>query len=256
MSMNKKFRIFSFPNIITLLNLLSGSIALLLAITDFTLLPWATAFILFAAIFDFLDGFTARLLHSYSKIGEQLDSLADLVSFGMAPGAVSLSILNKQLFGDIRIVPETILSSPESLLMLTAFLIPAFSALRLAKFNIDTRQKESFLGLPTPANAIGIASLALIISNPAGTLHSLVNTPLCIISVNILFSVLLITEIPMFSLKFKHFRFRGNENRYIFLFLSLIGIILFQIESIPVIIVLYILFSVILLLLKTKKSGN
>ena len=203
------------PNAITCLNLLSGCFACLFAFkTDF---ETSALFICLAALFDFMDGFAARLLNAYSPMGKELDSLADLISFGMAPGILIFSFTGQ------LITPEYPIFIQKYFPYL-AFLIPVFSGLRLAKFNIDTRQTTSFIGLPVPADAlfwIGVCCLILI------------------------FSYLLVSELPMFSLKFKDLSLRNNYIRYILLLGAIIFITLFGFGGFAAAIVLYIVLSVI-----------
>ena len=150
------------PNFITCLNVVSGSVAVILAVKG--QLSIAVIFIFAAAIFDFLDGMAARLLKAYSPIGKELDSLADMISFGLAPGMLMMVMLEYSLFGiNVRADSFASISVWEIICISSSLLIPVASALRLAKFNVDTRQTNSFIGLPTPANAIFIAALALII---------------------------------------------------------------------------------------------
>lgn len=183
------------PNFITSLNLFSGCIAAYLGFQG--LHGWAFFFILLSSVFDFLDGFAARLLKAYSNIGKELDSLADVISFGFAPGAMVFSVLQQ--------------SELHTLLPFFGFIIPVFSALRLAKFNVDDRQSTSFLGLPVPANAIFWG----------GALYSYTEffafQPWILCALALLFCILLISEIPMFSLKVKGLAWRDNKIQYIFL---------------------------------------
>lgn len=218
------------PNIITSLNLLSGCVACVLSFYgDYTL---ATYFVLLAAIFDFFDGFAARMLKAYSEIGKELDSLADMISFGMVPGVMLFSFL----------------SSINIVFAFFAFLIPVFSAFRLAKFNIDTRQTSSFIGLPTPANAIFWVFLISNIPNGFTMLLSESNAYYVLIFASILIALscyMMIAELPMFALKFKNFKIKDNKIRYTFLLLSLILIVLLQLRAFPAIIVLYVFISII-----------
>ena len=228
-----------------------------------------------AAVLDFLDGFVARALKQYSEIGKQLDSLADMVTFGVVPGVVMFHMLILVFnFHDNTPFPgvagDSILSRfPWALV---AFIIPLFSALRLAKFNIDTRQSDSFIGLPTPANAIFICSVGLIfkkvfilagMSDQMGgmiggkfnlMLANLLSNEWVLITITLVLSVLLISEIPLFSLKFKSFGWKGNEIRWIFLALCVVLLVTLKFVGIPLAIVLYILLSVINNLL-VKKSA-
>lgn len=224
------------PNFITILNLLSGCIAITVAFQgNLILASWLMGL---AAIFDFLDGMAARLLNVKSAIGKELDSLADMVSFGLLPGVIVFQLLSLN--------PNII--SP--LIPYIAFLIPAFSALRLAKFNTDTRQEEMFYGLPTPAVAILIASLPLILNQHAvifGMDFSFIKQFLSnwyfLVSLTVLLSWLLVAEIPLMSLKFKSFGWTENRTRYVLILLSIILLICFQFAGVPLIILLYIILS-------------
>ena len=191
------------PNTITCLNLLSGSVAVILAFRDD--FDMALAMIVLAAVFDFLDGLAARLLHAYSDIGKELDSLADTVSFGLAPSL----ILYNYLAGFTSGIHPYVCYIP--------LLIAAFSALRLAKFNLDTRQSESFLGLPVPASALFAASLAAF----AGHYKYIANTFLAnnwaIPAVSVILCALLVSELPMFSMKLKTLKWKDNAQRFTFL---------------------------------------
>jgi len=230
----------SIPNFITALNILCGSFSILFAFEGNLLL--ASLFIGIASIFDFMDGMAARLLNAYSEIGKQLDSLADLISFGLAPSVILYNMMklstNSEFGNDFSLL--------NTYLILIPFLIVVFSALRLAKFNVDTRQTTSFIGLPTPANAILIASFPVIIyySEIAFVKDILRNNVFLIILV-VIQSFLLVSEIPMFSLKFSNLRFGKNKVRYIFLILSLALLIIFQTVAIPIIIFLYIIMSIV-----------
>lgn len=223
------------PNLFTLGNLLLGSLAIISVFRDE--LFNASILIAFAALFDLLDGFVARLLKVSSEIGKQLDSLADVVSFGVAPGMILYYML------DHSSLPEAM-----DFLKVLALLIPVFSAYRLAKFNIDERQTDYFLGIPTPATAAFILSFPLITwqENPDYTwISELIYNPWFLIVVAIFFSIMMISEIPMMSFKFKHFKWKDNEARYILLIATLILLILFGFIAIPLIIVLFILLSLI-----------
>ena len=191
------------PDAITCLNLLSGSVAVILAFQDD--FDMALAMIVLAAVFDFLDGLAARLLHAYSDIGKELDSLADTVSFGLAPSL----ILYNYLAGFTSGIYPYVCYIP--------LLIAAFSALRLAKFNLDSRQSESFLGLPVPASALFAASLAAF----AGHYEYIANTFLAnnwaIPAVSVILCALLVSELPMFSMKLKTLKWKDNAQRFTFL---------------------------------------
>lgn len=220
------------PNFITCLNLFSGCTAVLLAFKG----NYEGAFIaiMLSAVFDFFDGFASRLLKAYSAMGKELDSLADMISFGMAPGAVVFSLLSKTTICEW--------------LPYAAFLIPIFSGLRLAKFNIDDRQTTSFIGLPVPANAIFWAGMVLSFSP-----FLLDNVWLLLILIG-LFCYFLISEIPMFSLKFKNLAWKDNKIQFLFLIVCAIILAIFQLNAFPMLIGWYILLSLAVKLLKTSKA--
>lgn len=216
------------PNTITCMNLFSGCIACLMAFKGN--LEMALLFIIIAAVFDFFDGFAARLLKAYSNIGKELDSLADMVSFGLAPGLIIYSYLTTLHF-EIPVIGDYI--------AFLAFLIPIFSALRLAKFNVDERQTSSFIGLPVPANALFWGSFI-----PSLQLHAQNDYIQYIVLLLIfLFSYLMISELPMFSLKFKNYRLKGNEPQYILICTAIVSFILLWITGICITICVYILMS-------------
>ena len=238
------------PNFITSLNVLCGSVAVVFILKGD--LTTGVFLIMLAAIFDFLDGMSARLLKAYSLMGKELDSLADMISFGLAPGLLMFKLLEISIFkADILPEQQSNLSPVQLLIMGTAFLIPIFSALRLAKFNIDERQTSSFIGLPTPANAIFISSLALIQEH--GSLpavdHILLSTPV-LIGITLIFSYLLISEIPMFSLKFKTLSWKNNQLQISFVFLSILLIAALQLYGIASCILLFISISLFMMFKK------
>ncbi|MFM6954122.1 MAG: CDP-diacylglycerol--serine O-phosphatidyltransferase [Sphingobacteriaceae bacterium] len=218
------------PNTLTCLNLLSGCMGLVWAFEQH--LSWAAYAIVLSAIFDFLDGMVARLLKAYSDIGKELDSLADVVSFGVLP-----AIIVFQLFKQ---------SGTNSLwLPYLAFLIAIFSALRLAKFNVDTRQAESFIGLPTPANALLLGSFPLIIANDEFGIGAVIQQPYVLAVFCIMMSALLVAELPLLSLKFKHWSIKGNEFRFGLIILSVLLLLMLKFAAIPFIIGVYIFLSMI-----------
>lgn len=225
------------PNTLTCLNLFSGCIACVMAFEAGY--EAALGFIILSAAFDFFDGMMARVLNAHSAIGKDLDSLADDISFGVAPSLIVFSLFKEMNY------PEA-MASMASYFPYLAFLLAVFSALRLAKFNNDTRQTSSFVGLPVPANALFWASLA------AGG-HSWLTSdslyPICLLLLVGLFSWLLVSEIPMFSLKFKNLSWKDNKVSFVFL-IACIPLLLFMgVCSFSVIIVWYILLSLV-----TKKS--
>lgn len=224
------------PNTITCCNLICGCIATYFALQPQPAYALAFAFIAGGAVFDFFDGFTARLLGVSSPIGKELDSLADDITFGLAPAAIVFALLRE-------LTPHLSFSGPVAdALPFTAFLIAAFSALRLAKFNLDERQTTSFIGLPTPANSLFWAALAY------GAHERLTTTPLmlwALLAGIVLSCWLLVAEIPMFALKFKHFGWKGNALRYTFILISLALLIAFSWTAFAYIIILYVLTSII-----------
>ncbi len=232
------------PNFVTCLNLIAGTLAVIYAFES--KLEQSCYLIGIALILDFLDGFLSRLLNAYSELGKQLDSLADLISFGLAP-SVFLYQLNKLVFindGNFSslIKPDII----TFIILGSSFLVVIFSALRLAKFNIDEEQTTSFKGLPTPANAILIASFPLIVFQYENTIYSdIILNHYFLLSIAVVSSFLLISNIPMFSLKLKSFAVKKNLIQYIFLLISLILLITLQFLAIPLIIITYILLSII-----------
>lgn len=221
------------PNTLTSLNLFSGCLAIIAAYeNNFEV---AAIWIFVGAIFDFFDGMSARLLKAYSPVGKELDSLADMVTFGVAPSMMIFSLLK-------TLVPECF---PEVLIVglpYTAFLIAIFSALRLAKFNIDERQTSSFIGLPTPANALFWIGICVGIQSG---LSGFIANFWIIEALVLLFSYLLVAEIPMFSFKFKDISWKNNRIRYIFLILAIPMLILLGITGISAVIGLYIAMSVL-----------
>ncbi len=232
------------PNIITSLNLLSGCISIVLAFEGYLL--YATYFIFLAAIFDFLDGMSARLLKAYSIVGKELDSLADIVSFGVAPSIIVFHMIKISLFGNTQLPAFNNITLVNAIFLIIPFLIAILSGVRLAKFNVDERQTESFIGLAVPANAIFFASLHLVSRISSGSfIHFLLSNEYILALFVILFSLLLVAEFPMFSLKLKNLRFKENKIRYIFIVLSAILLILLHTIAIPLIIILYILLSAI-----------
>ena len=229
------------PNTITCCNLISGCIAIVYAL-HFNA-QMALLFIIVGAVFDFFDGMSARLLGVSSDIGKELDSLADDVTFGVAPSAVifaELSVLDYPTFLDG--MPAVM-----ALLPYLAFIVAAFSAVRLAKFNLDTRQTTSFIGLPTPANALFWASFIISMGDLMANLAYNVNILLLLIFLS---CWILIAEVPMFALKFKEFSFAHNKIRYLFIITGIILIALFlvidkSIAGIWMTIIWYIILSLI-----------
>ena len=216
------------PNTITCCNLISGCIATWFAFqSDYAM---ALLFIVIGAVFDFFDGMSARLLHVSSPIGKELDSLADDITFGFAPSAIIFDFLKT----GIEYLPWHYLSY-------AAFIMAAFSALRLAKFNLDERQAMGFIGLPTPANALFWGALLV---GAGEWLSASPHTYWAVFAGIFVSSWLLVSEIPMFALKFKTWGWKGNEVRYLFLISCLPLLLLFGIPGLAVIIAWYILLSI------------
>jgi len=228
------------PNIITLLNLFCGCLAIRF-INEWQM-DKAAYLILAALILDYFDGMAARLLHVHSELGKQLDSLADVVSFGVVPGFVVFQLMKH---GIQLSYPDWDKYQLTFLLKASPFIISMFSALRLAKFNLDTRQSTSFIGLPTPANTLFFMSLPLIMIHGNIALIPYIVNPFLLLFLTLLFSYLLIAEIPLFALKFKNLSFKDNSIQYIFLAISAILIPIFLYTAIPMIIILYVILSLI-----------
>jgi CDP-diacylglycerol---serine O-phosphatidyltransferase len=228
------------PSLFTSLNLVCGIIATYLSLEGRIDLAIGLMFI--AAFFDFIDGFAARLLKVSGDFGKELDSLADLVSFGIVPGAM-LFFIQKTALGQDSL-PFDNLSLINWCLLLVPILIPVFSALRLAKFNIDERQKSEFIGVPTPANALFFAALCYSFIFKPDSFLNVINQPIIISIVILIFSYLLVSEIPLFALKFSSFGWGKNKFRFIFILASLALIAIFRIPGFVGVIVLYILLSI------------
>jgi len=231
------------PNFITTLNLFSGCIGIVMALQY--RLDYAAYFIVLSALFDFMDGMAARLLHVKSEIGKELDSLADVVSFGALPGFIVY-----QLMVGSPNTPET--GSAINIFALIAFIIPILSAVRLAKFNLDTRQTTSFIGLPVPANALFLGSLPLIkIKVHAGFSESLSWLTfftdnyyiLAIIAVGM--SLMLVSEVSLISLKFSNLKFADNKPQFILVGFAVVSFIVLTFTAVPLIILAYIVLSLI-----------
>jgi CDP-diacylglycerol--serine O-phosphatidyltransferase len=229
------------PNFVTLLNLTCGAITIVLTFDQ--ALVAATYFIALAAVFDFLDGMLARLLNAKSDIGLQLDSLADVVSFGLAP---SFILYQMMLVASNR--PDFTIGGLE-VFAFAAFVIAAFSALRLAKFNIDPAQKEGFVGLPTPADALFIASLPWVVMQATTRDHmlllGLMDNYWLLLLLAIIFSLLMVAPLPLFSLKLRNLSWNTNKLRYVFAALSVLLVVTISAYALPLIIVLYLLLSLL-----------
>lgn len=232
-----------FPNMLTSCNLISGCIATLFAFQqNYTM---ALTMIIIGAVFDFFDGFAARLLRVSSPIGKELDSLADDITFGFAPSAIVFAMLRELIeSGTNAACPLTEMGLMDYVPYL-AFIIAAFSALRLAKFNLDERQTNSFIGLPTPANALFWGALAVALSEGGMLDGSTKWLPAALLLGVALSGWILVAEIPMFALKFKHFGLKGNELRYGFIALGAILLLLAGWVGFSGIIILYVITSIV-----------
>ena len=229
------------PNFITSLNLFSGCVAIVMAFEGAFL--WVVFWVIIAAIFDFLDGMAARVLNAPSKIGKELDSLADVVSFGVAP-AVAVFIMLRSYTSYLES-----LATIQSYIPYLAFIIPVFSALRLAKFNIDERQTSSFLGLPTPANAIFWISYVYGMYNISTTNNFMLFLTLFLIPV---LSLLMVSETPMFSFKLKNMQLKGNEKPLLLSVCAIILLLICGVSGLAWTVLLYILISIVSVQLQRK----
>jgi CDP-diacylglycerol--serine O-phosphatidyltransferase len=235
----------SIPNFLTLCNLASGVVSITLVLRGD--LVWAAIFIFIAALFDFLDGTAARLLDARSEIGKQLDSLADVVSFGVAPGIIIFMLLSKGCEGSCNVLERW------GITPYFALLIPVMSALRLAKFNIDLRQEENFIGMPTPANALFFATIPLVLLLGhrfyplvrLDILQEFLSNTRALALLTVLMSYLLVSDFRMFSLKFKIAGWKGNEPRFLFLGVTVILLAVFSVAGIMLSILAYFLLSLI-----------
>ncbi len=235
------------PNLITSINLFCGCLAVIAALEGN--LCESAYLIGVAAILDFFDGFAARVLAVFSEIGKQLDSLADMISFGLAPGMIMWKLFEQSLAPDGM--------SPVMMpLQYMALLVPVFSAWRLAKFNVDTRQSDSFLGLPTPANAMLLASLPLILAHDRYGLDVLILNPWFLSGLTLLTSFLMVSEVPLMSLKFKTYGWNKNRMRYILMLSTVILMPVFLYAAIPMVIVLYIVLSIAENIIKHEVHGR
>ncbi|MEG2613817.1 MAG: CDP-diacylglycerol--serine O-phosphatidyltransferase [Alistipes sp.] len=239
-----KIKLITIPNLLTLSNLLCGSLAVVSALVwgDLVTAFWL---IITAAVFDFFDGFVARLLHQTSPIGVELDSLADDISFGFAPAAILFTLYAQSPAG-CEACAEWLAYAQYGV-----FIIAAFSALRLAKFNIDETQHTEFCGLPTPANTLFCASLGLLSQT-----DGLVLSQLTILVIAVVMSWLLVSPIRMFALKFAGFGWRGNELRYSFIIASAVLAVVFRTSAVPLIIALYIVISTVRWVWSLKAEGS
>lgn len=231
------------PNALTLLNVFCGSCALV-SIQNGRYTE-GYIFLIVSLIADFFDGFAARALHVKSDMGKELDSLADMVSFGVVPGMILYKLLKTS---------SLVSTLEQSYMPLLAFIVTAFSCYRLAKFNLDTRQTSDFIGLATPANTLFFIGLLLIKQNEFEGLDAIVSNPTFLYALIPLSSYLLVSEIPMFSFKFKGFSWAGNEIRFIFAAIAVVLLVLMREAAISLLVVIYILLNVGFNPFKTNKK--
>ena len=240
------------PNLLTLLNLLSGTVAVYFAVKDALVI--AACFVFLGIFFDFFDGFTARLFKIQGELGKQLDSLADVVTSGVVPGIVLFQLISKSVENKtwenaansiLRTGHENYFTST-FFISLIGLLFTMGAAYRLAKFNIDERQTSSFIGLPTPAAALVVLSLPLILNFSGNEFaSSIIQNVWFLIGLSILLCYLMNAEIPLFSLKFKDYSWKKNKINYLFIIFTAILSALFQFIAIPLVILLYVLMSII-----------
>jgi len=232
------------PNAITVFNLLAGAMAVVLGAGNH--LAAACLFVFLAGVFDFLDGLAARLLNVHSPIGAQLDSLADMVSFGLAPAFIVWVHLSGLFPRPAHSLDLSGLAVTKQFFLLFPFVLTAFAALRLAKFNIDTRQKKSFVGLPVPAMALFFAS-GVLVFHLRGSLYgvNMLNEPWLWDLMCLVFAILMVSPLRMFSLKIQHLKWRGNEFRYLFAGISLFLLISMHIGALPLIMLTYVVLSIL-----------
>lgn len=214
------------PNFITLLNLLSGVLGILWVLEGQPL--YGAYFVILSATFDFFDGFAARLLKVQSELGKELDSLADVVSFGVLPGILLYSLTKSQ--------------TEASFLPYGTLIIPMLSAYRLAKFNLDTRQSDRFIGLPTPANALLLTTIPHLAARWP-ELSPWLSSPITLVVIAGLTSLLLVVELPLIALKFKNSSFTDNSYRYALLLIGAVCLVWLQLAGIPLVILAYLLLS-------------
>lgn len=235
------------PNAITCGNLLCGCLGIIEVFNG--RLTNASLLMLVAGILDFFDGFVARLLHVQSPIGKELDSLADMVTFGALPGFIMYYLIG--YYSNFGVFAT-------NNWCYVALLIPIFSALRLAKFNIDTRQSDQFIGVPTPANAIFLGSFPFLFQTPLFA-HLLIGHPSLVMAILVVIcivcSLMLVAPLPLIALKFKNFTWKDNKARFSLIGIGALLLIFLQTLALPLIIILYVLFSMVVFW-RNKKVGN
>lgn len=225
------------PNLMTLGNLFCGCLAIASIFRGE--LTTASTFIFIAAALDFGDGFVARKFNAFSELGKQLDSLADMVSFGVVPGLMLYTLFvvgapNYPYDATFLLIGQYFM-----------FMVTIFSCLRLALFNIDTRQSSYFIGVPTPANTLMITSIPFILANDSWGLSAFIYHPFFLIAFAGISSYLLVAEIPLLALKFKSFSWKVNKGQYLLLIMSVLAIILLKFAAAPIILIFYVILSLI-----------
>jgi CDP-diacylglycerol--serine O-phosphatidyltransferase len=230
------------PNLITSLNLVSGFIGIIFASRgDLVSASWL---ITAAMVFDYLDGFSARMLKAYSDLGKELDSLADIVSFGVAPGVIIFHLLINAMSPDALMLID---QDPfKSAIIFLPAIMPVCAALRLAKFNLDTSQTTIFKGLPTPANAIAVISIVFALNfSDFEFLKTFTRSPYLLLLYTIVLSLLMVSRMPLLSMKISHARFKGNEGRYLLAGMIVAGYLITGSAVLPMIIPFYLIASAI-----------
>jgi CDP-diacylglycerol--serine O-phosphatidyltransferase len=251
-------KLFSLPNILTLVNLFAGCGATVLIFSPSSQvgtlsegLQYVPYFTLASLVADYFDGMAARFTKTQSGIGKELDSLADMVSFGLVPGAILYTLLTFYF-------KSTGLQNDWLIMVYSCagFLVTLFSALRLAKFNLDERQSEGFMGLATPACTIFIIGLLIVFLRNDFCLSAMIINPLFLFGLVVLLSYLLIAEIPMFSFKFKSFGWAGNEIRYVFIIAAIVLLVACKFAGISLAVVLYVFASIVLTFTQSLSKNN
>ena len=233
------------------MNLSAGVLATLFAIDGH--LIWAGIFICLASVFDFMDGFAARLLKAYSETGKELDSLSDVVSFGVAPGAILFTLLEFSLFGKNQPIYEISANWYQWIILFSALLLPIFGAIRLARFNVLAGDEPFFRGLPIPSNGIFWASLGLMLEFPKyHDYFEIIYSTTNLVILGVFMAGMMVINLPMFSLKMKNLKWSDNWYRYIFVLLAVVLLITLNVYGLALTILLYIILNVIFYLAKVK----
>lgn len=233
------------------MNLSSGVLATIFAIDGH--LIWAGIFICLASVFDFMDGFAARLLKAYSETGKELDSLSDVVSFGVAPGAILFTLLEFSLFGKNQPIYEISANWYQWIILFSALLLPIFGAIRLARFNVLAGDEPFFRGLPIPSNGIFWASLGLMLEFPKyHEYFEMIYSTKNLVILGVFMAGMMVINLPMFSLKMKNLKWSDNWYRYVFVLLAVVLLATLNVYGLALTILLYIILNVIFYLAKVK----